>query len=53
MNNQEKIDVGKIAKHVGVLNKEVGIMKNDIKWIKRLVWAALGLSIGKMIFFGG
>ena len=56
MNQKELTDLGKIAKHVAVLNTEVGLLKNDVKWIKKIMFylaGALSIGVGKIVFFGG
>jgi len=46
-------DMQDIRIHVGILNEEVGILKNDIKWIKKLMLylAALSTTIVVKSFF--
>lgn len=47
-------DLATIAKHVKVLNSEVGLLKNDVVWIKRIVYYMAGIvsvAVGKIIFF--
>ena len=62
MNLKENGQIEKIAKHVEILNhetgrlqKDVGKLKVDICWIKKLLWGIAGmmfLGVGKVIFFG-
>lgn len=61
MDIKENSELKKIAKHVCVLNKELGIvksdvikLKNDVGWIKRLLFAIAGMilvGVGKILFF--
>jgi len=61
MNNKEKIDIHSIAKHVAVLNSEVGDLKLDVDKIEnrliklnRVVYyiaGILSLAAGKVVFF--
>ena len=54
MNSREKTDIGEIARHVKVLNGEVGNLQSDVKWIKRIVYymaGTLSLAVGKIVFF--
>ncbi len=57
MNNKEKTDISEIAKHIHILNDEVGNLQSDVKWMKRLgyymasVMTAIGLKL--IIFTGG
>jgi len=60
INKKENFNLQKISKHVEVLNHEVGdlklnmgIMKTDVKWLKRISWYIAGimsLGLGKIIF---
>ncbi len=55
MNIKENGELKQIAKHVVVLNEEVGVLKNDIRWIKKLLWGIAGMvfvGVGKVLFFG-
>ena len=55
MNQKENGELKQIAKHVTVLNEELGIVKNDIRWIKKLLFGIAGMifiGVGKVIFFG-
>ncbi len=62
MNQKENSELKSIAKHVCVLNKElgsvkvdVGKLKTDTKWIKKLLFAITGMifvGVGKILFFG-
>ena len=55
MNQRENGALQQIAKHVIVLNEEVGVLQNDIKWIKKLLFVIVGVvsvAAGKVIFFG-
>jgi len=36
MNQKENGELKIIAQHVTILNEEVGILKNDIRWIKKI-----------------
>lgn len=54
MNCKEKSDIHAIARHVTVLNSEVGRLQSDIKWIKRIMYymgTIVSLGVGKIIFF--
>lgn len=54
MNSKENSQLTEIAKHVGVLNSEVGKLKNDMKWVKRLMFYLAGIvsiAVGKILFF--
>ena len=54
-NQRENESLRLIAKHVGVLNKEVGNLQNDVKWIKKIVYYMAGLlsiAVGKVVIFG-
>ena len=45
----------KIAQSVAVINGEIGILNNDVKWIKKLLFVMIGLvsvAVGKILFFG-
>jgi len=56
INQKENEDLKKIAKHVSVLNAEVGKLQNDVRWIKKIVYymaGVLSISVGKVIIFGG
>ena len=63
MNNHEKIDIQKISEHVAVLNDELGKVKIDIKWLKRImgymaviitgVFIAVAGGVIKYVFLGG
>jgi len=56
VNQKENQDLKKIAKHVEVLNSEVGILQMDVKWLKRISWymaGILSLAVGKVVIFGG
>ena len=56
MNQKENTELKKIAKHVSVLNDEVGLLKADVNWIKKIVWymaGVLSVGLGKILFFGG
>lgn len=55
MNLKENSELKKIAKHVIILNEEIGLLKNDVKWIKKLLFVIIGLisvAVGKVLFFG-
>jgi len=55
-NNRENKSLKKIAKHVEVLNSEVGNLQGDVKWIKKIVYYMAGIlsvAVGKIIIFGG
>ena len=46
-------DLKTIARHVGILNEEVGLLKNEVKWIKRIVYYMAGIlsvGVGKIMF---
>lgn len=56
VNQKENQDLKRIAKHVEVLNSEVGILQMDVKWLKRISWymaGILSLAVGKVVIFGG
>jgi len=56
INQKENEDLKKIAKHVSVLNAEVGKLQNDVRWIKKIVYymaGVLSVAVGKVIIFGG
>ena len=41
--------------HLKILNEEVGILKNDMAWIKKVLFAIAGMifvGVGKILFFG-
>ena len=47
-------DIKDIAKHVAVLNEELGLVKNDINWIKKIMYyvaGALTIGLGKIIIY--
>jgi len=55
MNSKEKLDLKSIAKHVAILNDEVGKLQMDVKWIKRLVYYMAGIvsvAVGRILFYG-
>ena len=62
MNQKENSDLKKIARHVAVLNHELGSVKNDISlikrdvcWIKKLGYfmgTIITVGVGKVVFFG-
>ncbi len=55
MNIKENGELKTIAKHVVVLNHEVGVLQNDVKWIKKLLFIITGIvsvAAGKVLFFG-
>jgi len=55
-NQKENQDLKRIAKHVEVLNSEVGTLQMDVKWLKRISWymaGILSLAVGKVVIFGG
>lgn len=55
-NQKENRDLKSIATHVTILNKEVGRLQNDVRWIKKIVYymaAILSVAVGKVIIFGG
>lgn len=55
MNCKEKSDISEIAKHVTILNEEVGKLQGDVKWIKRIVYYMAGIisvAVGKVVVFG-
>lgn len=54
-NQKENQDLKSIAKHVCVLNKEVGSLKTDVNKIKKIVYymaGALSVAVGKIIIIG-
>lgn len=54
MNSRENTELIGIAKHVGILNEELGKVKNDIVWIKKLLFAITAMifvGVGKILFF--
>jgi len=61
MNSKENKELKGIAEHVYILNKEMGIVKNDViklkndtGWIKKLLFAIAGMifvGVGKILFF--
>jgi len=61
MNSKENVDLKKIAKHVEILNEELGNVKNnvalikkDICWIKKIGYfmgTIVTIGVGKVIFF--
>ena len=63
MNNKEQTDISEIARHVNILNTEVGSLKTDVgeikinlKWIKRVMYymgTIVSIGVGKIIFFSG
>ncbi len=55
MNSKENSDLKKIAQSVAVINGEIGILNNDIRWIKKLLFGIAGMvfvGVGKVLFFG-
>ena len=62
MNQKENSELKTIAKHVCVLNKElgdvkvdVGKLKTDTRWIKKIIFYIAGvisIAAGKVLFFG-
>ena len=55
MNQKENGELKQIAKSIAVINGEVGILNNDVKWIKKLLFIIVGIvsvAAGKVIFFG-
>ena len=55
MNQKENGELKQIAKHVIILNEEVGVLQNDVKWIKKLLFVIVGIvsvAAGKVLFFG-
>jgi len=55
MNKIENNHIRSIAKHVNILNSEVGLLQNDVRWIKKLMWyltGALTIGAGKVIIYG-
>ena len=54
MNQKENGELKKIAKHVEILNRETGVLQNDVKWIKKLLFIIVGIvsvAAGKVLFF--
>jgi len=52
MNNKENQQIEKIAKHVAVLNHELGKVQIDIRWIKRIIYYMAGIgsvAVGKVL----
>ena len=48
-------NIENIARHVAVLNSEMGKVQHDIKWIKKIMGYMAGVvsvAAGKIIFFG-
>ena len=37
--------IDKISQHVEILNRELGIVANDVRWIKKLLWGILGAIV--------
>ncbi len=55
MNQKENGALNQIAKSMAIINGEVGVLQNDVKWIKKLLFVVVGLvsvAVGKVIFFG-
>lgn len=62
MNSKENNELKKIAKHVCILNKELGEVKINVgklqvhmMWIKRILFSIAGMvfiGVGKILFFG-
>ena len=55
MNQKENGELKIIAKHIVILNSEVGLLQNDVKWIKKLLFVIVGIvsiASGKVLFFG-
>ena len=62
MNQEENNNLKKIAKHVKVLNTELGavktdvsLIKKDICWIRKIGYfmsTVVSIGIGKVVFFG-
>ena len=62
MNQKENGELKKIAKHVEVLNTELGVvktdvslMKKDISWIRKIGYflsTIITVGVGRVIFFG-
>lgn len=56
ISKSENLDLKNIAKHVEILNSEVGRLQGDVKWIKKIVYYMAGIlsaAVAKIIFFGG
>ncbi len=56
MNSKENNQLKGIADHVEILNKEVGNLQSDVRWIKRIVYYMAGITsaaVGKILFFAG
>ena len=44
-----KSDISQIKEHLGVLNKEQGMMKTDVSWLKKFFWIVASASVGSLI----
>ena len=54
MNQKEIPNIESIAKHVAILNSEVGKLQNDVKWVKYIIYyigGILSVAFGKILFF--
>jgi len=50
---EKQSDMEQIKCHVQVINEEVGLLKNDVKWIKFLMisyWIPMAFILLKMAF---
>ena len=50
MNGKENFNLNKIAKHVEILNHELGNVQVDIRWLKKIVGylaAVVSIEIGR------
>ena len=54
MNKQDKINETQerinenVEKHLDIANREMGVIKTDLKWVKKIQWATL-TAIGAVI----
>ncbi len=55
MNSKENSELKNIAKHVEILNSEMGNVQTDVRWIKKIIFYMAGIisvAVGKSLFFG-
>ena len=45
INDEQAEDIKQLYKHADVANREMGVVKTDIKWIKKFLWWMIGIII--------
>lgn len=53
MNQKENSELKSIAKHVEVLNSELGKVQNDVMWMKRIIYyiaVIISVGVGQLFF---